>query len=242
MSSASRILISLHDVWPGNYAQVDSELQWLREKGAFCPALFVVPCYRGQRPIEEEPAFLEWVSGQAAAGSEIFAHGYRHWRSEAAGEAMRRGLGGRWMNRLARDEGEFAGLGAEDSSRLMENSFLHFRKAGIEPSGWAFPAWMGRLPPLFRLPASCRFLDGRFFVSEWRGGARGPGKWAPALTFGRSGQEPFAYGGWIWRQYLLQSGRLRIALHPGDLGHESVRSQVESLLGRGKAVSYASVF
>jgi hypothetical protein len=239
MGIRPRILVSLHDVWPGNFALADRELQWLRERGASAPAILAVPCYHGKRPLEEEPAFTEWLRGQEKSGAAIFAHGYRHLRAENLGESTRRSPWGNWRNRAAKDEGEFAGLPPQESGVLLNQAFSHFKKAGLNPVGWAFPAWMGRIPAGFSLPESCRFVDARFSVTDW--GLKNV-QWAPALTFGQSSGKRFAYGGRLWRQYLLRTGLARIALHPGDLGHENVRLNVEELLAKGNAVAYADAF
>ena len=246
-----RILVSIHDVWPGNFAQVDRELEWLRHRSVMASALMVVPCYHGKRPIEEEPAFLEWIKGQMGSGIEIFGHGYRHLRSESFGEPVKRAWWGSGINRTMQNEAEFAGLSPKEADVLIHKSLGHFRKAGLLINGWVFPTWWGRIPRNISWPATCRFFDSRFVVTNL---PQNQNHWAPALTFGvlpkepkggfaSGGQQnpPFAYGGKFWQHYLMRAGLIRIALHPGDLDQTKVQEQVEFLLQKGKAVSYENV-
>jgi hypothetical protein len=235
-----RLLVSLHDVHPGNLEQALRDLDRLRERGVASPALFVVPFYHGRRPIHEEPAFLERLREREARGAEIFMHGYRHLRSEALGEAARRGLFGKWINGRVGNEGEFAGLDAEQAGELLRKGFDLFARCSLAPAGFALPAWLGKIPRAFPWPESCRFLDARFFIWDLRTGKR---LWAPALTFGRNrAGEPFAYGGALWPAYWRRSGLARVALHPGDLEHALVRSAVEAALAGGNTAKYGEVF
>jgi len=230
----------MHDVWPGNFSRVDRELQWLRERGAMNTALFVVPCYHGTRPIEEEPAFLEWIRLQQNMGCEIFAHGFRHVCGERRGETVRRNAYGRWLNRGLNGEGEFAGLAEADQNKLMERAALHFRKALLEPVGWAFPAWFGSAPPT-GFGSALRFIDGRFFV---RDGLSLRKLWIPALTFGRvkDSERRFLYGGEFGSMLLNLHATIRISLHPGDLESRAVNHRVDAWLRRGTGVSYSALF
>ncbi len=229
----------MHDIWPGNLDQVDRDLGWLRERGVTSPALFVVPLYHGQRPIDKEPAFLDWLRERKTKGAEIFMHGFRHLRPESLGEPVKRSRFGKWINGRVRNEGEFAGLEEEVARVLFQKGFEIFAKSSLEPTGFAMPTWWGRISRNFSWPPFCRFFDGRFYVGDRITGLY---LWAPALTFGSNAVcKPFVYGGAIWVAYLHRTQVVRIAVHPGDLEHEDVRQTAEKILAGRKAASYSEV-
>ncbi len=237
-SRRNGLVVALHDVWPGNFVQIDRDLQWLRAEGAWVSALLVVPYYHGQIRLSAAPAFLEWLRSQREQGVLILAHGYRHVRAELCGESMARSLFGRWINGRVQNEGEFTGLSASDTSDLLRRSLDLFAQAKIEPDGFAFPTWMGRLPPGFGWPASCRFFEGRLQLRELQGNRR---RWAPPLTFGRDAktQRLFSYGGRLWLRFLRRQKLVRLALHPGDLEAPAARDIVQSLVRGGEPITYA---
>ena len=79
------ILVSIHDVAPPNLPAVQS--LWDRCLAAgVTPALLVVPDWHGNAPIEQDPAFLDWVRQAMAQGADKVAAETE--RAEGAGQAL----------------------------------------------------------------------------------------------------------------------------------------------------------
>ena len=233
------VLVSIHDVWPGNQAGVERDLEWLRARGVSSAALMVVPFYHGKRSLDQESAFQSWLKEKQNQGAEIFMHGYRHRTPESLGENAQRTWAGRWLNSVVRNEAEFAGLAAEQSKYLLGNALQIFSLSGIVPVGFTVPTWWGEIPAGFKWPEACRFFDGRFHV--W-GRVKGKRLWAPALTFGRNENgKADIYGGGLWQAYLRQSSLMRIALHPGDLAFSNIQRAVTATLENREVVAYAGI-
>ena len=232
-----KVLVSIHDVWPGSRAEVQRDLDWLRKQGVKSVALMVVPFYHGRRSIDQEPEFQAWLKEKQNQGAEIFMHGYRHLMPEVLGEKAKKTWFGKWLNSRVQNEGEFAGLDAEQAGDLLRKGLEIFSKTGIEPAGFTLPTWWGKVPAGLTWPATCRFFDGRFYV--WNRTIR-KCLWAPVLTFDNNEKlKSRIYGGAVWMAYLLLASQVRIALHPGDLEIENNCKAVKDVLKERKIISYA---
>ena len=110
------------------------------ELGAM-PGLLVVPDWHGTAPVENHPAFADWVRARADEGAEIFLHGERH--DEV-------GLPRRWRDEIralgrTNREGEFLTLEYTGARDRIDRGLERLRMLGLEPIGFVPPAWLARL-------------------------------------------------------------------------------------------------
>jgi uncharacterized protein len=240
-----RFLLSIHDVWPGNYPLVEDYLGRLRALGAGPVALLVVPAYHGTAPMYEDAAFMAWLGEKGAEGTEILLHGYRHWmpeRAEPAGYRSGRSRWGSWVNRRMVDgEAEFCGLPGPERERLLESGTEVFRRAGMPNLGFVSPTWHGSPSSAMLRSRGFHFWETRFFLHCL---SRGVSRFAPALTWspGANGKEPSMFGGSLWSSLAMGLPLVRVAIHPGDLRGKAVMKILEKLLVRGKNIRYADDF
>ena len=133
------LLVSIHDVTP---AQADgvARLWAMCAARGVRPALFVVPDWHGEWPLEAHPSFVAWLRACAAEGAEIVLHGERHdevGSTRAAGDALRA------LGRTAR-EGEFLTLDAPAARERIARGRARLRGVGLDPVGFVPPAWLAR--------------------------------------------------------------------------------------------------
>lgn len=229
-----RLLVSIHDVTPALQPQVEALWALCRVRGV-TPALLVVPNWHGVWPVEDHPAFLDWVRARAADGAEIFLHGERH---DEVG--LPRSLGDtlRATGRTNR-EGEFLTLEVDGAMGRIARGLALLRRAGLAPVGFVPPAWLMRPATI----EACRLAglavtedDGRIHLL----GASGAALESPVVRWsGRTAiraQLSAAVAEWRWR---AQRGHplVRIAYHPSDLDHPATARSAATILDRWLTVS-----
>jgi uncharacterized protein len=222
------LLVSIHDVTPAQAAGVAQLWQICSQRGLI-PALFVVPNWHGEWPLEKHAAFVDWVRARAAEGAEVVLHGERH---DEVG--LPRGAGDYWRawGKTA-GEAEFLTLDAAAARARVARGLDCLRKLGLEPVGFVPPAWLAREATYEAAAAAgLRFseddrsvrllLSGRRISSpvvRWsaRTAARAWGSVAVART----------------RSLLQRRAQLpRIALHPRDLDHPATTRSLTRTLDR----------
>jgi predicted deacetylase len=237
-----RYLLSIHDVWPGNFTLVEEYWSRLRSMGMGPAALLVVPEYHGQRPIAGEKEFLAWLTEKKAAGSEIFLHGFRHRMAERVPGAPlpgTRSAWGRWMNGRVNQEAEFCGLSSGACETLLAAGAEAFGRAGLAPTGFVAPTWHGAPP--------ARSLKGRGFAL-WETRVLlhhltlGKTRFAPPLAWENGSGGPRLFGGQIWLRAALRLPLIKVAIHPGDFTAGDAEEVLRKVASTGKASAYASVF
>lgn len=201
-------MLCFHDLRVSNFREV---LPWLFElqKELGEPfSVLVIPAVGGAEKGEVE-AFVKVLLELQNAGFELALHGFEH----AANRAFERSLYGRLALRATGGEAEFAGLGEQDSARVLEQSLAAWH-ALLEARAAAF------VPPTWHANG---FLLGqvlkRGLVYESRFALFGGGKkrFSPVTSFAGIPRAlegaAFAFGRMILN---LPFGVPRIALHPCD--------------------------
>lgn len=237
-----RYLLSIHDVWPGNFPQVEEHWRRLQSLGMGPAALLVVPEYHGRRPIGAERDFLAWLSEKRAQGSEVLLHGFRHRAAELCGAALsrRRGPVGRWINRsLTGGEAEFSGLARADREGLLLAGSEAFRGAGLPLHGFVAPTWHGAPPKASLAAAGFRILETRSRLHDL---ARGTRRLAPALAWSQARGEAALFGGRAWLRLALRLPLIKVAIHPGDLRGGGVIAMLEEVAAAGRPCAYGQAF
>jgi predicted deacetylase len=237
-----RFLLSIHDVWPGNFDVVDGHCRILRRFGARHIALLVVPAYHGKRAVEAAPDFLAWLREKESEGSEILLHGYHHLMLErlSAPGSVRRSAWGRWVNRkLVGDEAEFCGLPEADRVRLLDLGMESMAKAGLSASGFVAPTWHGAPPKPALQAQGLDLWEGRFLLHHLPSGAS---RFIPPLAWDAPGKDARLMGGKPWLAALSSLPFIKVALHPGDLESPSALRVVESVFAGSLETAYADAF
>ena len=239
-----RFLLSIHDVWPGNFPLVSGYLDRLRSLGAGRAALLIVPDFHGKSPIGQSGDFLAWLHEEASAGTEIFLHGFRHWMpelSEGADFKGKRSGWGRWVNRnLVDQEAEFSGLARPDQERLLTLGRTSFRECGIEPVGFVAPTWHGSPTVTALRNHGIRIRETRFRIENLESGAS---RFAPPLAWDLSrGGDPALFGGGAWLRTLLRLPLIKVAIHPGDFSGAGAERVLERVVAHGTASTYKGLF
>lgn len=239
-----RFLLSIHDVWPGNFPLVADYLQRLRSLGNVQTALLVVPNYHGQSPMDQNEEFLAWLRGESTLGTEIFLHGYRHWMPELAegGDFKgQRSAWGRWMNKhWVQQEAEFCGLSDREKNRLLKMGLAAFQQTDIPCAGFVAPTWHGRPGRSVLRAQEINILETRFFINHLETRQQ---RFAPPLAWGLAerGQAKLIGGAW-WLHLLLKQPLIKVAIHPGDMDVTETLRILEKVFATGKSSSYRELF
>lgn len=242
-----RFLLSIHDVWPGNAPLVAEYLGRLRSLGARKMALLVVPAFQGGPPMDGNGDFVAWLREEAAAGTELFLHGYRHCTAESLAGAdgtspMVRNVYGRWVNtKLVGQEAEFCGLAGPEKAKLLDLGMASFVRASLPLTGFVAPTWHGTPNPADLRDRGLGILETRFSVMRLRDGAV---RRALPLTWSAASgnRNPSLTGGAPWLRAALLAPLVKVAVHPGDLSGSGAEKALEKIFGRGSGCGYGELF
>ncbi|MCL2724334.1 MAG: DUF2334 domain-containing protein [Polyangiaceae bacterium] len=244
------IHVSIHDVSPAWAREVEAALALTREFGVR-PALLVVPDFHGRAPLCEHPSYCEELRALARAGHEIYLHGYYHrarsWGDHAGARARAGGIASRLQYAFAQrivsgGEAEFSDVSPSEAIARLDAGERMLAQIGLEVRGFVAPAWS--LPRWVRTLLSERgytFTEDHLRVydpSRRRSRAsivlnfasRTPGRLVSSVAYCRVARP------------LRALVPARIAIHPADMRHALLRSEIRSLLewARGDFVDTGS--
>ncbi|MDB5102431.1 MAG: deacetylase [Fibrobacteres bacterium] len=243
-----RFLLSIHDVWPGNFPLVSGYMQRLRSLGAGRIALLVVPAFHGGAPMDGCPEFLAWLRGESANGTELFLHGYYHWMAELAEKASGggshegRSAWGRFVNRkLVAQEAEFSGISDREAARLLEMGLSSWHRTGLPLAGFVAPTWHGSPPEGLMRGRGIPIWETRFRLRRFSDGAT---RFAPPLAWDLSSPsgEPRLFGGAAWLSAVQALPLMKVAIHPGDFEGPGTVKALEKVFAAGRNIGYADAF
>lgn len=220
-----RLLLSIHDVSPRHDAAVARLFDHLG--GADTPlALLVVPDFWHDAPIVSGSPFARRLRDWAAAGHEIFLHGFYH-RDDSRHQSRAAQFKARHMTA---GEGEFLGLDADEADRrIAEGRRIVEDAAGTAITGFIAPAW------LYGPGAHAALKDRAIRIAEdhWR-------VWDPVsdATLARSPVITWATRTRMRTASSLAVGLLartlpaprimRVGVHPGDVTKASVMRSIDA--------------
>ena len=235
------LLVSIHDVTP---AQADgvTRLWAICAARGVRPALFVVPDWHGEWPLEAHPSFVSWLRACAAEGAEIVLHGERHdevGSPRAAGDALRA------LGRTAR-EGEFLTLDAPAARERIARGRARLRGVGLDPVGFVPPAWLAREAGFRAVgEAGLGFSEDDHSIRLFPSGRRLPSpvvRWSARSAVRAWGSLAVARARWAVQGRADYS---RIAFHPQDLGHPAVAAALgptlDRWLARHRPITYGAL-
>ncbi|MFZ4745306.1 MAG: DUF2334 domain-containing protein [Sphingomonas sp.] len=149
-----RLFASIHDVSPRFEPQVDALYDRLsRLLGSPRLAMLVVPDFEDGAPLSANPAYAAKLRDWAAAGVEMFLHGWCH-RDDAK-------VRGFMQKHMTAGAGEFAQLTRDEANRRLTKGRKVVEDAiGQSVAGFIAPAW------LYSADAKQALTDQRFALAE----------------------------------------------------------------------------
>lgn len=242
---SKKLFASIHDVSPRFADEIDRLLDRLSlHLGGPKLAMLVVPDHWDSAPIATNSDFQRRLRDWAAAGIEMFVHGWSH-RDDVRHDGALDGFRARHMTA---GEGEFLGLGHIDAlARMTAAKKLIEDATGVAATGFIAPAWLygsGALTALTE--AGFTMAEDHMKVWDPRGGAiltRGPViTWASRSRARIASSRAFAV---LARHALRPMRNVRVAVHPGD-AHvpallDSIDATFRTLLRGREAGRYADL-
>lgn len=232
LQSTKKIFASIHDVSPRFSGEVDRLLDQLeRHLNGPKLAMLVVPDYWGSAPIEGDTAFQIRLRDWAAAGVEMFVHGWAHLDT-----SQHIGTLDSWRARhMTAGEGEFLGLDhATALARMVAAKQLIEQATGIAATGFIAPAWLygpGALTALSE--AGFAMAEDHMKVWNPQNGAilaRGP-----VITWASRSKARIAssLGVAALARYALRPlNNVRVAVHPGDVHVPRLRQSIDATFSK----------
>ena len=115
--------MALHDVEPATYERCALIRDWLDDHGVDRVTVLVIPA-RDLHPFDRRsPELASWLTERREAGDAIAQQGFCHTRPGGS------------------PQGEFAGLGADETRRAVDAGRRLLHLAGVEPHGFVAPAY-----------------------------------------------------------------------------------------------------
>jgi uncharacterized protein len=224
------LVVSIHDVAPGNRPTVEKMVAELVRKGVGTTSLLVVPDYHHEGPVSKDPAFIAWLRNLQAEGHEIVIHGYFHERPRRPGESLSQ----RFLTRVyTQDEGEFFDLDYETALQRINTGRDQFHAAGLNPHGFIAPAWLlGSEAERAARDAGMEYTTRLNSIRDLRFTEDFPTR---SLVYSvRNGWRRQA--SLLWNAALNQFSRhnevLRLSIHPVDYSHPAIWSQICRFIDR----------
>ncbi len=224
------LLVSIHDVTPALDERARTLWAMCRERGV-TPALLVVPNWHGEWPLEQSPAFVQWLRECAADGADILLHGERHDET-----GTRRGWrdATRAWGKTAR-EGEFLTLDEAAARARIDRGLALFSRLGLRAAGFVPPAWLARDGCVRAVAAAGLGVsedDRAIHVHDARGSRVIPSpvvRWSSRTPVRAYGSAAVAAARWR-----VQRGarHVRLAFHPADLDHPATARSAATALDR----------
>ena len=226
-------LLSLHDVTPRHFEQLQRAEILFREMGVTHVTHLLVPRYHGHWNVEGDLAFQEWCHQPRPFTVDWCLHGFYHQEGrKAGGFSLSNSLKRRF---LTAGEAEFLALPAPDAQRLVVRGERAFCSClGFAPEGFVAPAWLftNSLIPVLR-EQGFLWSEDRRGIHDLRTSRVIP---APVITWSarswlrRIGSVHVARA--LARQW-RDTPILRVAVHPLDFDHPELVSSLRDVISDG---------
>lgn len=238
-SSSKKLFASIHDVSPRFEREIDLLFDQLqRHLGGAKLAMLVVPNHWNTAPVAGDTGFQRRLRDWAAAGVEMFVHGWYH-RDDSSHAGALDGFRARHMTA---GEGEFLGLDhATALARMTAAKKLIEDATGIAATGFIAPAWLYGTGAMSALPEA-GFTMAEDHMKVWNpqnGAVLASG---PVITWASRSRARIASSlgfAALARHALKPMRDVRVAVHPGDAHVPRLRASIDrtiSTLLRGRAV------
>lgn len=217
-------VISLHDVAPATFINSARIITELKQCGVRVCSLLVVPDYHRRGSSTSDREFVRWLRDAEAEGHEIVIHGYYHQRPRRPNETLRQ----KWITRFyTNDEGEFYDLTYAEAFARIIRAKEEFAAAGLTPRGFIAPAWLlNREGERAAADADLEYTTRLTNVRDLRSGQEFA---ARSLVYSVRNEwrrrVSLLWNGPLFRA-LAQASLVRLGLHPPDIDHGQIWSQV----------------
>ncbi|MEO6092223.1 MAG: polysaccharide deacetylase family protein [Novosphingobium sp.] len=222
-----RLLLAIHDVGPRFESAIDRLRDHLGQHAALEKvALLVVPDHWGEAPITAGGKFATRLRSWAAAGSEIFVHGWQHRDTQV----HRTWLARFRASHMTAGEGEFLGLDYHAARALMERGRdLIEDITGRPVAGFIAPAWLygGQAT---RALADCGFAIAEDHTKVWQPVSGQVLARGPVITWASRSPARVASSLLAARVLtpLLRHARVaRVGVHPGDTAVPAIMMSID---------------
>ena len=170
----------------------------------------------------------EWLRARASLGDEIVLHGYFHQRARQPGESAKAKLTTRIYTA---DEGELFDLNYTTARELLTRGREDFRKLALDPVGFIAPAWLlGTEAERAVRELGFTYTTRLGSVLDFTTGIPHSAQslvWSVRSAWRR--QMSLAWNATLAVR-LRSNPLLRISIHPVDLKHPQIWSQIERLI------------
>jgi uncharacterized protein len=230
MTTARRLLVSIHDVTPYHLHRLEQLVPMVEEvvgQGKF--ALLVVPDFHREGRLDKDPAFAKRLRGWAEDGCEIFLHGFRH-LDESAHVSFSAGLKAK---RLTAGEGEFLGLNFNEADqKLIDGRKMVEDIIGRAVTGFVAPAWLYS-PDSLRAIAHQGFTLCEDHFRVWNPQSQKVYARGPVVTYA-SRSPARLLSSLLWSRIatiaLSRANIVRFAVHPGDVDAPELVAEISRAL------------
>ncbi|MCX7972907.1 MAG: DUF2334 domain-containing protein [Candidatus Aminicenantes bacterium] len=232
------LVISLHDVSPVFFSQLEFIFNQLKELGVPFFVLKVIPDFQGKNKITLFPSFTSWLKELSANGSEIVLHGLTHTRPSL--DLRTQSLTKKW---LTGGEDEFSHLSPDEARRRIEEGLEILKEAGLKCFGFTAPTWRLSQSTIRVLQeANLRYFTTLTQVVDLK---RDRHFFSPAL--GHQGIHRFleslmGWGNELSRIFLIPwLNLIRVVFHPRQLDHPNLKKSIElvkRLLSYAQPITY----
>jgi predicted deacetylase len=230
------LIVSLHDVHPATWAQVQEQVETLQGWGVDRYSLLVVPKFHHGEHLTDCPGMMTWLDERQAGGDDLVLHGYYHDREgQALGNIF-------WTRIYTNAEAEFLDLSDGEVRHRIAMGRRIWDERGWKLHGFIPPAWLmpERQYPLLKREQflyTNRLRDVSLLLKN---------RTIPSQSLCYSTRSAWRRGlSPIWNQWLFMRQRgeplLRISLHPPDFQYGAVRQQIGELLEIALADGYEPI-
>lgn len=236
------VCVALHDVAAARWAECERVLQAVREVADIPLTLLVVPAYKG-KAAAATPEFTAHLHELSEQGHELALHGYFH-----SDPQVPTGLRD-WLKRrvYTAGEGEFSALDETEVNQRLTLGRRWFEFNNFPVHGFVPPAWLLG-PAAWKVLRERGDFDYVTTLTEFHCLRQGTVLRAPCFTWSvRSGWRRKASVAWnsALLKFTSQQTVVRVALHPCDVEHASIRNSwqttLASLLETRKAVTKSHI-
>ncbi len=238
--TVKRLHLTLHDVSPVHENTLRKIHSAICELGVVRYSMLVVPDYHGEWPLEEFPAFCQWLRELEENGVEMVLHGCIHKGAAALGTADRIR-----SSFFTRGEGEFLGLDEKAAEQLLRDGREMLKRTiGIEANCFVAPAWLYSRGTIKAL-ATAGFI---FAENRWRIWNPETGRtilWMPVVNYAGGGfvkKSLAAFWVMISGMLLRGSETVRFAIHPcdfeDDVRKNTVMKRLKYLLSKRETIRF----
>jgi len=134
-----KLIVSLHDVHPGNFELYEKYIEKLQSLGINRTSILAVPYWHKEYKTEEHPEFCKWLNDKQNQGHEILLHSFYHIEEDKKAQSLKEYI---TANFYTAGEGEFFRISFDAAKEKIEQGMQVLNAINIHPQGFVAPAWL----------------------------------------------------------------------------------------------------